>query len=155
MMAVAVRAADRRGRGMTRVLWLIMPTSGLDDRVGRRRRPAWMARCRGVLPLLGDGADRGRRRGPSPSAAPAAQGLASCRCFTPGRVTSALPVMLHGCHAGRRMVVDAGAGGRGPCNPCRTDPPMWVRSAYAPAPAGTTTNTGAISNLQRRYWRVS
>jgi hypothetical protein len=53
MMAVAVRAADRRGRRMTRVLWLIMPSSGLDDRAGRRRRPAWMARCRGVVPFAG------------------------------------------------------------------------------------------------------
>jgi hypothetical protein len=57
MMAAAARAAGGRGRRMTRMLWLIMPSSGLDDRAGRRRRPAWMARCRG-----GGAVRRGRSR---------------------------------------------------------------------------------------------
>jgi hypothetical protein len=47
MMAAAVRAAGgraRRGRRVTRVLWFIMLSSGLDDRAGlQRRRPAWKA----------------------------------------------------------------------------------------------------------------
>jgi hypothetical protein len=43
-------------------------------------RPGWRA-ATGVVPFAGDGADRGRRRDPSPSAAPAAKGLASCRLF--------------------------------------------------------------------------
>jgi hypothetical protein len=47
-IAAAVRAVGghaRRGRRMTQVLSFIMPSSGLDDRVGRQRRrpacPAW------------------------------------------------------------------------------------------------------------------
>ena len=43
-------------------------------------RPGWRAAA-GVVPFAGDGAGRDRRRDPSPSAAPAAKGLASCRLF--------------------------------------------------------------------------
>src|ERR1700730_5218601 len=41
IMAAAVRAVgghDRRGRRMTQMLLFIMPSSGLDDRAGRRHR---------------------------------------------------------------------------------------------------------------------
>jgi hypothetical protein len=59
MMAAAVRAAGgrtRRSRRMTRVLSLIMPSSGLDDRAGhQRRRPAGTVRRPGAVPFAETG----------------------------------------------------------------------------------------------------
>jgi hypothetical protein len=117
-------------------------------------RPEWRAAA-GVVPFAGDGADRGRRRDASPSAAPAAKGLASCRLFyaRAGDISATGDVARMSC----RPTHNGGCG----CwwsrtmRPLPDGSPMWVRSAYAPTPAGTTTTTGATSNLQRRYWRVS
>src|ERR1700721_1376582 len=57
-------------------------------------------------------AARGTRAAMAPAVRAAWMGMGVMPAIpTPGRVTSGLPAMLHGCHAGRRMM--AGCGGWG------------------------------------------